>query len=303
MRFTFTFGRGIGRCGLIGEPMALALAAATLALGISVAGCHSTTEVPEPGAALLRVALGEGASMPDELRVFVYDDTGPLWNGVRMPAEGPLVPESATLLGTILIQPGITVGDLRVDLHGLAAGLLVDEGTRSIAPAERPGGTFDVTLVAALPADGDGDGIPDPVDDCPSVADPSQRGCHPDGGVHDGASDAAVDGRSDAATRRSDASAAADAAGHDAHQADARQDASPEVPPGSKARGAACGGAIECSTGFCVDGVCCNNACTDACNSCTTGKCTAVKSADDAPQCVGPMTCNNKGNCVSRDGG
>jgi hypothetical protein len=42
--------------------------------------------------------------------------------------SGPLVPQSATELGTILIQPGVTVGDLRIDLHRPFAGTLVAEG-------------------------------------------------------------------------------------------------------------------------------------------------------------------------------
>ena len=65
-----------------------------------------------------------------------------------------------------------------------------------------------------------------------------------------------------------------------------------------KAKGAVCGAAGECATGFCKDGVCCNSACTDACNSCSTGTCTAIKNAVDAPECIAPMSCNSKGKCV-----
>jgi hypothetical protein len=299
-------GRMAGRVGVPvdagrpASPLALALA---LISAVSVAACHGATEVPEPGATLVRVKLGAGATMPDELRVFVYDDSGALWDGVRMPAEGALVPESATTLGTILIEPGVTVGDLRVDLRGLAAGMLVDEGTLSIPPAARVGGTFDVTLQAALPADSDGDGIPDPVDDCPSVADPKQMGCRADAGVADAATarsdaSAATDARSDAA--RTDGSGGrADAAGGRADAApDARTDAPREVPPESKAQGVGCAAASECASGFCKDGVCCKTACTAVCNSCATGECTEVKSADDVPECTGLLTCNKNGKCV-----
>jgi len=275
MRFTF-------------DRRKIVLAVAVVSAVVSGAACRGPKEVPEAGALLLEVRLAPGAPTPDEVRVFVYDDTGILWNDVRVPAEGPLVPQSATDLGTILVQPGVTVGDLRIDLQGLSSGTLVEEGTLKIPAASATGGTFDVTLASALPADSDGDGVPDPIDDCPAVPDPKQTGCPTDGGPADAASgrrDAATDARPDGPAVRPDAG---------------RMDAGPKPPP--KAQGMPCGAAGECSSGFCKDGVCCNNACTDACNSCSTGKCTEVKNAPDDPECIAPMTCNNKGRCVAGGG-
>ena len=78
-------------------------------------------------------------------------------------------------------------------------------------------------------------------------------------------------------------------------------DAGPVMPP--KTQGMPCGAAGECGSGFCKDGVCCNSACTDACNSCSTGKCTEVKNAPDDPECTAPMTCNSRGKCVAGGGG
>jgi hypothetical protein len=272
MRFTFHRGQIV---------LALAL--------VAVAACRGSKQVPEAGAVLLEVSLGPGAVTPDELRLSGYDDTGVLWSDVRVPAQGPLVPQSATELGTILIQPGATVGDLRVDLRGLSSGALVEEGTLKIPAASAAGGTFDLTLSASLPADSDGDGVPDAIDDCPSVPDPKQTGCATDSGAGDAAighPDAAVD------AQHPDAAAVRPEAG--------RPDAGADVPP--KARGQTCGAADECASGFCKDGVCCNSACTDACNSCVTGKCTEVKNAEDDPECVAPMTCNDKGKCVTASG-
>jgi hypothetical protein len=163
-------------------------------------GCRGSTEIPEAGAILLRAHLAPGAPMPDELRLFVYDDTGILWQNVRTPSEGPLVAESATLLGTIVLKPGTTVGDLRIDVHGLADGSLVDEATLVIPPDERGQGTFDLTLSGALPSDTDGDGVPDPVDDCPTIPDPAQTGCRADGGSAD-AAPARIDAGPDAPAR------------------------------------------------------------------------------------------------------
>ena len=165
---------------------------------VATLGCRGSTEVPEAGAILLRAHLAPGAPMPDELRLFVYDDTGILWQDVRTPSEGPLVAESASVLGTILLEPGTTVGDLRIDVHGLAVGSLVDEATLVIPPDARGQGTFDSTLSVALPSDTDGDGVPDPVDDCPTIPDPGQTGCRADGG----SSDAAPAGKTPEPTRR-----------------------------------------------------------------------------------------------------
>lgn len=60
----------------------------------ALAACRSSKEVPEAGALLLEVSLAPGAQTPDEIRVFLYDDTGALWSNVRAPAEGSLVPRA-----------------------------------------------------------------------------------------------------------------------------------------------------------------------------------------------------------------
>lgn len=72
----------------------------------------------------------------------------------------------------------------------------------------------------------------------------------------------------------------------------------PSAPPGNKPNGNLCGGASECASGFCKDGVCCNAACNSPCQSCGTGTCQPVKRAVDAPECVAPMSCNATGKCV-----
>jgi hypothetical protein len=264
-------------------PLALALAA--------LGGCRSAGEVAPSGAFLLKVSLAPGAQVPDELRASVYDDTGALWNDVRFPASGALVAESATELGTILIQPGTVAGDLRIDLRGLVGGVLVDEGTSKIPHASFSGGTFDLALSGTLPSDGDGDGVPDAIDDCPALADPTQTGCPGDGGA------------ADATAERHDAAADAPPV-HDAGTDKPRvRDAGTDVPHGNKGTGSGCAGAGECASGFCTDGVCCNNACDNPCQSCATGTCTTVKSGEDVPECVAPMTCNKTGKCVAASAG
>ena len=70
-------------------------------------------------------------------------------------------------------------------------------------------------------------------------------------------------------------------------------------PAGNKTNGQACLAARECASGFCADGACCDNACDKACESCRTGKCTAVTKAADIPECSGTMSCNARGACVN----
>jgi hypothetical protein len=71
------------------------------------------------------------------------------------------------------------------------------------------------------------------------------------------------------------------------------------LPDMKKANGQPCSATAQCVSGFCADGVCCNSACGDACQSCSTGACVAVKRADDVPQCTGTKTCNPRGDCVA----
>src|SRR5687768_12688289 len=168
-----------GRAG--GELIAMLPAAARLSIPVAFAacllGCGAPAEVPEPGAVLLRVKLKPGAPVPDELRVSVYDDSGALWRDVRVPEQGPLPTKNSGQLGTILIQPGMAVGDVRVHLRGTMAGTRVLDGVLRIAKRDRPRGSFDVTLDGAEPADTDADGVPDEIDDCVAIANAAQGGC------------------------------------------------------------------------------------------------------------------------------
>ena len=156
-----------------------------LTLGL---GCRSAKSVPEPGAALLHVKCAAGSPSPDELRTWVYDDDGVLWNGMRIPASGPLVKTSDTDLGTVLIQPGAFRGALRVHVRGLAGGTRILDGALSIPSLAGAGKTYDILLDPAAPTDVDGDDVPDVIDDCPGSSNPAQGGC-PAAPATDGGSD------------------------------------------------------------------------------------------------------------------
>jgi hypothetical protein len=150
----------------------------TLLLLLTMAlACRSAKTVPEPGAVLLHVKCATGVPTPDELRVWVYDDGGRLWDGVRIPPDGPLAVASAQDLGTILIQPGTIHGKLRVHIRGLVVGARVADGVLKIDSPASGDRSYDLLLEAAAPVDSDGDDVPDSIDDCLSAANPAQGGC------------------------------------------------------------------------------------------------------------------------------
>lgn len=77
---------------------------------------------------------------------------------------------------------------------------------------------------------------------------------------------------------------------------------------GKKSAGAECGAATDCESGFCVDGVCCNTSCGEACMRCdapgTRGQCTPAGKGEDDPHKLcrseGPETCGLSGTCDGR---
>ncbi|MCA9593079.1 MAG: hypothetical protein KC776_07205 [Myxococcales bacterium] len=89
---------------------------------------------------------------------------------------------------------------------------------------------------------------------------------------------------------------------------------------GKKSNGASCGSAQECTSGHCVDGVCCNTACTASCQACSAAKkgagangtCGNVVAGQDpdndcaqeaASTCGKDGTCNGSGGCRLWPGG
>jgi hypothetical protein len=72
--------------------------------------------------------------------------------------------------------------------------------------------------------------------------------------------------------------------------------------------GTGCMDSSECGSGFCVDGVCCDEPCGETCKACNlnaalgTCKNLPMGSEDDAPVCSGNMTCNGGGDCLLKSG-
>jgi hypothetical protein len=66
--------------------------------------------------------------------------------------------------------------------------------------------------------------------------------------------------------------------------------------------GQPCSAGSQCTSSFCVDGVCCNNACQWLCEACnlagSVGTCTSVPAGQDPDdECPGVQTCNGSGVC------
>ena len=73
-----------------------------------------------------------------------------------------------------------------------------------------------------------------------------------------------------------------------------------------KTNGQSCLAARECASDSCVDGACCNTACTGACLSCSVsgavGTCTKITGLDDPDKVACPGTCDTGGTCKSKLG-
>jgi Concanavalin A-like lectin/glucanases superfamily len=87
---------------------------------------------------------------------------------------------------------------------------------------------------------------------------------------------------------------------------DTRDAAVSEVPPATVANGDRCGADVDCMQGHCVDGVCCESACTGQCSACNepsnAGKCLIVSGAPRSGRvaCGGTAPCNAQ--CDGTDG-
>jgi hypothetical protein len=153
---------------------------ANLILLLAAAGCSTT---PTTLLVLITRSDGNGVSLPSA-HVSVFDSSGVV-------ARGDIVP--ATLPGSLVVKglPDVATA-LRVVVTATTGGQPLVGGTR-ITTQPKKQTRVEVVLDAAT-ADGDGDGVPDTIDDCPTAADPDQvngagngpgDACRSDGGVAD----------------------------------------------------------------------------------------------------------------------
>jgi hypothetical protein len=135
------------------------------ALLVGAGGCGSGTTL------LLGVSTAGGVPEPASLRVAVY--------GAGLIGARTVSLAGARLPGTLDIA-GLDAAplDVRVQVDGLdGGGQLGSQQAVRVTLTRGAETRADVTLGAPLP-DGDGDGVPDAIDDCPAAFDPDQR-CAP----------------------------------------------------------------------------------------------------------------------------
>jgi hypothetical protein len=141
-----------------------------------------------PTSILLEIRAGTGVADLEELRLTVISSADVPVKERRVPAEG-----RPTLPGELVLYPPDAAATVRILVRGLRGGSVTAEGA-TVVPLERERQTrATVTLGAGRLPDRDGDGIPDGIDSCPDLPNPSQGPCSGDAGV-DARPDAAGDG-------------------------------------------------------------------------------------------------------------
>jgi len=144
------------------SPTRSALFAGALAAIAACAGCSGGTSI------LVELSAEAGAAIPAGVDVSVYAERGALTLGRRVPTP--------SLPGRLVVR-GLPDVDQPVRLVVRGGGLL--GGT---AVMVRAGQQVEARLtLAASTADVDGDGVPDALDVCPTVADPAQDDTDGDG--------------------------------------------------------------------------------------------------------------------------
>jgi hypothetical protein len=136
-------------------------AARWLLLCALVAGCQS-----KPTTVRLGVALSDGMPQPSDLVLDVYDSWGLVIGQAAidpsaLPGDVMLIMSPESLLVRVLASGHLAGGRL---ISGVAQSNLLQGGETLLS----------VVLSTAVPGDQDGDGVPDAIDNCPTINNPDQ---------------------------------------------------------------------------------------------------------------------------------
>ncbi len=216
----------------------------------------------QPATVLLSIRNGGTATVPDGVRLNVYGTRGPLFGEARLPAQGTLIPTSASVLGTIVIYLKDTDGQVRFEAHGIGGSETLSQGTARCTPEAGRQVAADLVLQPGTMPDADGDRLPDTIDNCIYVWNDQQGDSDEDG--------------------------VGDVCGGSIY--------------GGAPNGSGCKVDMGCESQHCVDGFCCDTACDQPCQSCKArpGTCTDIAEGQDSEgDCaMDPVsTCGRTGKC------
>ena len=142
-----------------------------------------------PTSVLLQIEKDDGLSEPDELRLFVFEETGAVVLDQRLPGGAAEV----KLPGQVVLFPTRDDGILGILVRALKGGNVTGEGVTQVTLVARQQVSATVLLRPGRLPDTDGDGIPDAIDSCPSWPNPKQGPCSGSDGGADGAADLGPD--------------------------------------------------------------------------------------------------------------
>jgi hypothetical protein len=265
-----------------------------------VGGCAADV----PATMMLAIHNAAGSPTVETVRLRVFDDRG------LVHAPAPIAvpePDASGRLGTLVVHPRGGGGlVLRLHVEGLSGGVRVSEGvlTTQLELGHQVRGLIELS-VPANTRDRDGDDVPDPIDNCPHASNPDQADDDRNG-IGDACVNPDAGGTPDVPLDAPASDNAIDDGGPDDGVVD--DGGASDV---ARGLGAICTSASTCESGFCVDGVCCATACTDACRSCAQpgqpGQCVAVTigqkdphgrcATDPVESCGLDGTCNGAGAC------
>ncbi|PID38454.1 MAG: hypothetical protein CSA24_02310 [Deltaproteobacteria bacterium] len=161
------------------------------ALLVACTACSCSDEVPTT--VLLRIEQGSLKSAPSRLFLWVYGDAGRYVDQQRVPKAG--APE---LPGEVVLYPKQAPDRLRLRVEAKdGLNVLLGYGVTKVELVAGGQTGARIVLQQKPPADQDGDGVPDEIDNCPTLPNPNQDLCDRDGGAGGGDGPKPSDGGSD----------------------------------------------------------------------------------------------------------
>lgn len=274
------------------------------ALATAYQGCDDGADLASgPTSVFLTVRNGLGAMRPDQVVIEVHSGQGP---GLLRVIPQAVPPSADDMLGNITIYAPAAAAALRFAVHGFAAGVPISAGgTTVVLQADQQ-----VVATVILTPDGSGGGPDGSVGHLDAGVDMGIAGSGGAGGQGGGQGGQAGGGGGQGGQAGGGQGGTGGMAGQGGQAGGGQGGAGGSM---LRSNGESCRFAGQCRSGFCIDGVCCNQACTGTCQTCApqnmrAGICTAepAGSACGQAECANgdrvlrTMVCTNLGMCVAQ---